>query len=220
MPYKRTYRKRNYRKRQPKKSYVQKVAREEAKKAVKVQAEHKYFDSITSATQIDWSGTNAVFNMTYNPLSTANITQGTDDVNYIGKKIRLVFLTIRGKLTIADTTNMMRCIILQTKTNNTPTLAGVLQSVGNVRAPLAPYERQFNDQWNIIRDKTYIMDQVRNSIVYFKIKIPSTKFRQMAFSNASGTIEKGGIYMCWISDSGVASHPILEYYSRLTFTDA
>lgn len=201
--------------------YVRKVARQEAKRAIRIGVEHKYYDSTSVAAGIDYSGTSAVYNLTYNPLTATYLDQGTDDVQYIGKKIRPIGLSIRGLITRADTYNVMRCIILQCKTNNVPTLAGILQSVGNIRAPFSPYERQYNDQWVILYDKTYLLDTASNDARVFRIFIPARKLRMISFQNAAGTpIEKGSLYMCWISDSSAVTHPSMEYYSRLTFTDA
>lgn len=199
---------------------VRKIARQEAKKAVITKTERKYYDTTAIGSGIDFSGTNAVFSMTTNPLTATSITQGTDDVQYIGKKITPIYVHIRGRIAAVDGINVMRCIVVQTKTNNVPTLAGILQSVGNVRAPYAAYERQFNDQWNILVDRTYIMDGVNAVSLLFSVKISGKRLRKIAFTNSTGTIEKGAIYMCWVSDSGVTPHPTMEYYARLTYTDA
>lgn len=207
-----TYRRKN--------TYVRKVAKQEAKKAIATQVERKYYDSSAVYFGIDYTGTDAVYNLTYNPLTSTHITQGTDDVQYIGKKIRPIYLSIRGIITRGDTFNVMRCIIVQSKTNNVPTLAGILQSVTNSRAPLSAYERSYNDQWNIIYDKTFMLETSNYDARVFRIGIPMKRLRQISFRDNSGTLEKGGIYMCWISDSAATGHPTMTYYSRLTYTDA
>lgn len=206
-------------KKKAKPSVTRKIARQEARRAVRTIGERKYWDSTSIAAPIDYSGTSAVYNLFYDPLSTTQIAQGTDDNDYIGKKIRPIYIHIRGIITRADNNNTLRCIIVQTKTNNVPTLAGILQSVGNVRAPYSAYERQFNDQWRILYDRTWLLTTYTFDAKVFNIKIRRRKLSQVGFQNAAGTIEKGGIYMCWISDSSASTHPNMEYYSRITFTD-
>lgn len=219
MPY--TRRRRVYKKKRPAKStYVRKVARQEAKKAFRQQAENKIYDSRLLPFQIDYSGTNAVFNLTYNPTTTSFITQGTDDVQYIGKRIKPIFLTIRGQIFLADTTNVMRCIIVQVKGTFVPTLSTMLEEVGSTFAPYSPFERQYNECYRVIVDRTYSLDTACNVEKLFKIKIPGSKLRHIQFRDNSGALESGGIYMCWISDSGTVAHPTMTYYSRLTFEDA
>lgn len=210
-----SYRKRTYTK---KNTQMKKVARREAVKVVRQNIESKMFDYDASAVSIDWSATNSVLNIT------AGIVQGTDDNNYVGRKIKPTYLQIRGILSHSGETNMIRMVVLQDKVSGVVLSgANIWQSVANTRAPLSPFERQYNDTFNVLYDKTINFankDDVTSVTRIFKIKISGRIMRQITFGDASGNVESGGLYFCLISDSGAVAHPYMDAKWRLTYKDA
>lgn len=222
MPYRRkgTYtKKRTYRKRGVN-SQTRRIARQEAKKVVAKEIESKIYDGSTADVGVDYSGTSAVWSMTADPVAGTAMTQGISDYQYLGSKINPTHLTVRGLWThVATENNMVRVILVQVIVSGTPTLANLLESVGNIRAPLSPYDRTYNDTYRVLADRMYTTNDQR-PIVPFKIKVPGKKLRFIHFADGSGTVERGAIYLCAISDSAVASHPSIQFVHRMFYKDA
>lgn len=214
MPYtkSKTYRKRRpYRRR--KFTSTRTIARQEAKRAINRTIETKSFDSNVQAQGLDYT-TGYVGNLL------SGITQGVSESQYIGDKITPRGLSIRAQLTRSDSTQLLRIIIIQNKAGGTPLLSTLLQSVGNIRAPLSPLDIDYNHTYRVLYDTCISMDSIRGTTRQLKIHIPWKKFRSVVFNDAVGTYEAGGIYLCAISDSSAVAHPTIEYYSRIWYKDA
>lgn len=217
------YRRRVYKRRArpaKKNSAVRRVARAEAKKVLNKAVESKIFDGAVPTTGIDWSGTNAVWPVTTDPSSGVVMVQGAGDGQYIGTVLRPTYLMIRFQLGAADPTNMLRIIVLQDLAGGVPTVPNVLQSTANVRAPLSALETRYDNTYRILADRTFSLDTTTTVQRVGKIKIGMRQLRPIHFSDATGTIEKAGIYVLAVSDSGVVAHPSLQAYWRLHYKDA
>lgn len=214
MPYRKT--RRAYRKRPAKKSganYTRQIARAEAKKVVAKSIETKMFDHSAAAQAVDWN-TGVVASVT------TGIGRGTGEGDYIGDKITPCGLSVRLQLTRADATQLIRILVIQNKAGGIPLLSTLLQSVANATAPLSPLDNDYENTYRVLYDKTWSMDSVRGTSTQARITIPRHKFRSLVFNDQFGTIEKGGIYLCAISDSGAAAHPVLDYRMRFYYRDA
>lgn len=207
-----------------KSNYTKRIARREASKVLNRQIESKIFDGQIFEAGIDYNGTNNIYSMSYDYLNAVSIKQGTDDNQYIGRKIRPVFLQIRGSLRRGDDYNVIRIAILQDKVSGTAlnNAGDVWQHVGNFRAPYSPYERTYDDTFNVLYDKTFLLDpRGIGDVRTFKIKIPWRKLRMMSFKDDNGTLESGGLYMCCVSDSDpINGNPTVQCQWRLTYKDA
>lgn len=214
MPYSRR-RRNTYRKRPAKKrpTYVRKVARQEARRAVRSTVETKFFDTSQSSQAVD--------NLNGYVVSLTNgITQGASELQYIGDRINPMGISIRAQFTRADSTQLFRFIIIQNRGGGIPLITTLLANAGNLTTPLSAYDRDYNDTYRILYDTTISMDSIRCTTTQRVFKIPGRKLRLLRFNNNSGQIESGGIYICVVSDSGSVSHPVFDYRARFYFKDA
>lgn len=219
MPYRRrqTTRKRTYPKK--KDTHVRRVARSEATKVIKKQIESKIFDGKDTSVKIDYGATTSVWALTQATSTGSPITQGTDDNQYIGRMIKPTYLTIRGVFARADATNIIRVCILQDKVSGVALSgANIWESVLNMSAPFSPFERTYNNTFNVLLDRTYNIDTDRSQLT-FKIKVSGKLMRKIFFKDAAGTIEANGLYIALISDSSLGSHPYVNCNWRLTYKD-
>jgi len=212
MPYKRT-KKTTYRRRPAKSGYVRKVARTEARKAVMKTVETKIFDTSQTAQAIDYTSG-------YVTSVTNGMIRGTSEDDYIGDSIKPVGISIRAQFTRSDATQMFRFIIIQNKAGGIPLLSTLLQSVSNVTAPLSPLDKDFSHTYAVLVDRLISMDSLRGTTTVRNFKINSNKLRGLWYNDSLGSIQKGGIYICVISDSAAASHPVLDYRCRFYYKDA
>lgn len=202
----------------PRQQAVRKVARKEAKKVLQSQIESKSYDGQLTAIQVDYS-TGYVASITENPSAGTSIVAGTGETNYIGKVITPTHLTIRGTMAIGDTTNFMRLIVVQDRAAGIPTLANLL-TASSQYSVISTYDRQFNDTYRVLYDKLYTLD-VDTPVKAFKIKLSGKKLNRIFFGSTTGTVERGGIYFCLVSDSAAVTHPtITACMWRLFFKDA
>jgi len=212
MPYKRTYRRRRAPARR-KNTYVRKVARTEAKKAVARQVETKRLDNLWASQAVDYS-TGIVLSMTN------GIGQGVGESDFIGTKVHPAGIRIRLQYGRSDASQLLRFIVIQNKAGGVPLLNTLLASVGNITAPLSNYDTSYNDTYRVLYDRLISMDSIRGSTGALSIAFPAKKLRQITFTGATGTPEKGGIYFCAISDSAAAAHPVVDLRSSFYFKDA
>lgn len=196
-----------------KNTYVRKVARAEAKKVVARAVETKVYDYSASAQAIDYTNGLVV-------SATTTMTRGTAENQYIADKIHPVGVRLSMQYTRADATQMLRLIIIQNKGGGVPLLNTLLAATGNITAPLSPYDLNYNDTYRVLYDKLVSMDSIRGTTMTSIVKIPAKKLRQLTFNDGAGTVEAGGIYFCWISDSAVAAHPTVDYRFRFYYKDA
>lgn len=217
------YRRRTYvRRRRPvkKNTTVRRVARAEAKKVLNKAVESKIHDGAVPTAGIDWDGAGSVWSVTTDPSAGTSITSGTGPNQYVGTVIRPTYLMIRFQIGAADPTNMLRIIVLQDIAGGVPTVPNVLQSTGNIRAPLSALDTRFDNTYRVIADRTFSLDTTTTVQRVGKIKIGMRQLRPMHFLNGLGTLEKAGIYILAVSDSGVSAHPTLQLYWRLHYKDA
>jgi len=219
MPTRRTTRKRVARRRPARSNNVRAIARQEAKKAVARTVESKTFDGAVATIGVDYTGTSTVWSATLDSSTAVSITQGVSESQYLGAWIQPTYLMIRGTVTLADTTNMIRFIVVQDRAAGVPTLANVLQSVGNARAPLSAFEVDYNSTYRVLADRLIALT-VSDTFKVFKVKLGKKLLQRIHFNDAGGTLERGGIYMMAISDSAAAVHPSIQLYWRLHYKDA
>lgn len=210
--YSRTYKKRQY----PAKAMsiddkIRLAVQAESRKTIR-KMESKSFDVALQSGAIDYNGS------TYSLL--AQITQGISDSQYIGASIMPTTVRFRWAVTCADSTQLLRCVVIQTIGGGVPTATTVFQSTVNVRAPLSAFDRNYHKTYKVLSDELYsLVSGTSTTIVTGDVRIPHTKLREVSFTDASGTVEANGIYALFISDSSAVSHPILQGYSRVYFKD-
>lgn len=214
MPIRRAPRKNIRRRRNPRAS--ERKIRQVVKSELKKEIESKFYDYSVSST-ISTALT------AINPLT--SFARGTGPSNYIGMKVKPVFLTIRGTLTGSDATNFVRMVVIQDKSvSGTPNVSTIFQ---NTTYPwISPFNVDYIDAYNVLADR-FIQFRTFESAAgtfsgttkYFKIKIPGKKLRQITYTNA-GAADTGTLWILFISDSSLVSHPSYTFTSRFTYSDA
>lgn len=215
MPYRRTYR-RKYparRKYARRPTNVRAIARVEAKKVVSKAIETKMHDVNQTTVPIDYT-------IGYVSSMTSALTRGTAENQYLGDKITPVGLSVRMQFTRVDATQMIRCIVIQNRAGGVPLLSTLLQSVGNITAPLSPYDVDYDNTYRVLYDQVWSMDSIRGTTMIKKLKLNYRRLRPIWFNGADGELERGGIYLMFISDSAVSSHPTVDFRARLYYKDA
>lgn len=213
MPYRRQVNRRRYRPRRANKGgYVRKVARVEAKKAVRRTVETKMHDET-------WNSSIANVLSTFDVCAT--LTRGTGDNDFIGAYIKPTYMTIKYNMIGSDSYNILRMIIIQDKDSSGTPVIGTLFE--NSTVPLiSALGSNYRDTYKLILDRRFSLKQYNASYVAPQlgtIRIPLRKLRRIKFNDA-GSIIGGKIWIIMISDSSAVSHPVAQIYSRLYFQDA
>lgn len=197
---------------------TEKIARRVVTRAINKNIETKHKDGALTAYP-DWTG--EVYNMLYDPSGSAYVTQGVGVAQYIGEQVKVSSIRLRFNVAVADSYNMIRVVVIQAKGVFVPTtMADILQSVSNIRAPLTALDLDYDNRFTLLYDSgvfdlsTYVPTKTRD------VYISGKYIRKTSFSDASGTPEDGGIYIGIISDSGVTTHPSFLAYWRVNYKDA
>lgn len=201
------------------------IANRQALKVVNRQIESKHFDGklALAGLNVDYDGTlyNAFVNV---PAASATIIQGTGQGQYIGEKIRPTHISLRWSATnvLADSDNLITCVILQAKGLFVPgaTMANILESTGNVSAPLSPFDADYEDRFRVLYRKTIALNQAGESNRVYKVNIPYNKLGAISYSDNVGTVESGTIMIGWISDSSADVDPLIRGQWRIFYKDA
>lgn len=200
-------------------TYVRKVARIEAKKAINRAAEHKHGETPgMNSFQVDAWGTGASWPC-YPTL------QGGTDETYVGTSVKPTWITFRGYVEAnGDQFNHVRIIVVQWNKGAPVSLttSDILQYNGNMRTPFSPYDVDMKRKFRVLYDKVYtVINDTGSGRVVSKIhfNIPAKKLRKITYVDGAGNVEQGEIRMYAVSDSTVANHPILQGYGRVYFTD-
>lgn len=189
---------------------VVRTVKKEVNKALDKKVEKKFFDvnnagSVTNVTAI-------------NKLSA--VTQGQTDLQRIGDKLTLRNLQYKLEMACSDAFNRVRVTIIRWNRDDNSdvvTSARVYQALGlSLHSPFN-FDSLRKGDFTILYDKVHnmVLNQdttIKNINKRFKIK-SSINF------NAGGTTGEGHIYSLLTSDSGVAAHPAINEYSRITFSD-
>lgn len=181
-----------------------------ATRSINARAEKKYYDRSLSGTTYDWSGS---------IVSLTNIAQGSTDVTRDGDSIYLRSCRVVGDITAGDTTNMFRVIIFQWFDDTTPVYTDILSSVyqGTVNCVNSPYHHDQRKHFNVMYDKRYLLDSSDPNVM-FDTKYMRPAKRKVHFS-AGGTTGSNELFILFMSDSGAATHPSVNFVARTTFND-
>ena len=207
------YRKKTYRRRAPRRRYRRRMTAKRVKQIVESSVNWKFRDSSFTNSVSDSATINELTQIAQGTAGTAASDQRVDE----SIKIKSIF----GRLcmSVADTTNIVRVIIMQWNKSTAPTsAAGPLNATATV---LSHYNVDANKgQYRVLYDKSYAMTfdgPGAKSIKFFlKFKKPLV-CNYTSSSSTSGY--KGRIYAYLISDSSAASHPSVDQNYRLKFCD-
>lgn len=174
-------------------------------------------------TVIDYKVTDSTYSTTVSDAGAVvsllgNLTRGDNYIdNFEGGRITPASLEFRVSGTPGDATNVLRVILFQWFDSTTPAAAGVLQLTG-AYGVFSPKYLSNRDNINVLADRTWTMDTY-NPVFFERIYIKGKKMTNVEFPTGAVTAQKGGIYCLMISDSAAATHPSLDWASRVTFID-
>lgn len=176
--------------------------------------EFKVADAAAAASNIDNTG--------LVPDLLNNLVRGTSYINnFLGNKIKPRGIQLRFSWRAGDPANVCRIICFQWLNSTVPTTADVLATATGPWSAINYDNIQF---LNILYDSIFNINEYfagarsqfgPEKTVYIKGK----KLFPVDFASGSATVNKGGLYLCLISDSGAATHPSISYYTRVTFAD-
>lgn len=200
------------------------IAQVQARKVVNRNIESKLYDGNLplSGQTVDYNG--VLFYAYEDPQTGTIMSQGAGQGQYIGEEIRPTHLSVRWAVStnLADPTNLVTFVIIQAKGSfvHGADMSNILQSTGNTSAPLSPFDQDYDDRFRVLHRKTVALSQVGPDNRVFKVNIGYNMFQKIVFSDASGTQEANPIIMGFITDSGVAVHPLILCKWRLHYKDA
>lgn len=221
MPYsRRTTKRRTYKRRGN--NATHRIARYEAKKVVDRAIENKMWDGRLVLAGVDNNG--VTYRLFTNPSAATTIAQGTGSDQYIGQKIRVMYVFFMLQGIYADATNMITVVIWQNKGLFAPAgsvMTNVFQSTGNDSAPLSFPDREYNDRFRILARKTFAVSQNGPSNHIIKIKLRPKKIRMnTSFNDNAGAAEAGDLWFGIISDSSAVTPPTVNAQWRVYYKDA
>ena len=206
---------------------VRRIARREARRVVKRNTEVKQFTGLLLPADgsVSSTGFNLYATTDYSAGITApfNITGGSDEGQYIGRKIKPIALKIRYNFTYADANNTVSIMVIQARgafTASTISAANQYQYGGTTYAPLSPLNEDFNERYKVLARHVVDVTDVYSPTKSGVITIKGRKLRQIVFADASGTVESNPIFISVISDSSAATHPNMRIVWRLYYTDS
>lgn len=148
------------------------------------------------------------------------IPQGTTDFNRIGDQCKLKNIQMRFQLACADTIQTYRLTVFRWNRDDavsTPTAAILYQTIGSSISSNPNWDNIRKGDFTLLYDKVITQTLANNANTFIKV---FRKINSRIDFNGSGNTGKGHIYIAMTSDSGVASHPVIDQYSRVVFTDA
>jgi len=205
----------------PKKRYYKKRKMTRVDKinsAAKIGKNYKYYDNSTPAGGgISISGTVPIL---FTQMGA--VVRGTGMNQYIGSQVKMISWDFRFSCSIADSFNYIRVMMIQWLGDKVPVVADIIEDPTKVWSSILFSAK---DDVVVLRD---IMIEgsinitgttaaaARNDCQ--RIYIKGKKLVNIQYNQASG-ITNGNPFLLIMSDSLVAPHPVINYYSRMIFDD-
>lgn len=147
------------------------------------------------------------------------IGQGDDSNNRSGNNVMMTSIYLKGTLTVADSSNLIRLtLVMDTQTNGGAPTETLLFS--NTSYPyLAFINYDYRKRFKILWDEVFIVD-TDDPVVHFKKYLKLKK--QVSYLSSGATVAgigKNSLYLVANSDSTTTTHPLLTFLSRLKFAD-
>lgn len=158
------------------------------------------------------------------------IPQGAGERARVGNSIRPTRLRMRVHASVADNTNMLRFIVFRwhpSAASGVPTPSSILENtaptalLGTTAAPLIPLNWADKSQYTVLYDRAFVLDSQAPQQALLNLELYGKKINtRIHYVDASTTAVLNGIYVCYLSDSGVAAHPPFTFTSELQYEDA
>lgn len=169
----------------------------------------------------------AVSNAGYANYPMVQLAQGDANNQREGDKVSLRYATLNLALTRADTSNIIRVLMVATPSATHAGLTDVLQypnwttaSEGVLCSPYKVKATNSEQTYKILMDKTYQLSSDISTIVdKVKIKMPK-KGRNCEFVGTNSVMPNNyNVSLLAISDSTGVSHPTIAYQFRFKYID-
>lgn len=175
----------------------------------KIGTDIRYQDNNIPAQAVSTSGVFFLFN---------GMATGDQNGNRDGTTITTQQIEVRGTVTVADTVNVVRIILLYDKQSDTaaPSISTLLSTTGD---PRANYNWIHRNRYKILADRMICLSAQGPAMAKFHIRYyKKLRTYYELTNNADITdISKGSIYLFAISDSGTVSHPTLDANWRIVY---
>lgn len=200
--------------RRKRKTIMRKVATMVDKKLAK-NTELRFLDTNQTASAIDTTGFFSSLTL---------VGQGDHDDQRQGDKLTPKNLKINMNFVCGDSTNIVRCLILRWKQLNSavaPIQADVMELTGaaGALAPISHYNHDKRSAYQVLHDKTIYLNGVDKPQVKHNVYLNLKKYPKIKYL-ATTTNGYDHIYIGFISDSGAATHPSVNFTARFNFVDS
>jgi len=166
-----------------------------------------------------------VFNSTVSSTSTftdltSGIAQGTTMYQRIGQSVRVQNISMKGILTIADTTQVIRIIIfkwLVSDTTDAPQVGELLDTAGGTIPEYVAQKLVYRpSRFAVLWDKTWTFAQNWQPVLSFDhiVKLNSEVEYDVGVNTG-----KNHIYMMTVSDSAATTHPSVLISTTVHYHD-
>lgn len=189
------------------------AVRREVNKQLSRKADYKQTTQSRSAYAVDNSGwVQDLF---------GRLSRGDSPIDqYNGSSIQVKSIHVRGMMARADTTNIVRIMVLQWYDNGVPAASGLINDTSTIAAPFGSRYWTNKRSFKVLRDITLYSEQYNGDQVLFDFYISGKKIRQTWFSTTvDNPAQRNGICLMAVSDSSIASHPTLTYRAEVIYTD-
>lgn len=169
----------------------------------------KYLIISNGATQLSWTG--SVVDM-FVPVQGDGYNQRDGD-EILAKMCDLRWQLTLGTSLVASTA---RIIIYWDKMNTCPNPSSILASVGSADAVISRYNQEYRQNWTLLFDKTYIIDNVNKASYIVKFRKALNK--KIVFNTAGTTARKGQLKVLYISNKAAGvDAPLFIQQSQVHF---
>lgn len=203
-----------------KKAPKQLVTKKQLTVALNKNMEKRYYRASNTISLPNWSSSNVSFDH-------VGFSQGTGNGNRTGLSIIVKSIKFRGGISVADGFNVVRLVAFQYHDldSTAPLPENIFDnnySISSLSAhtPYAHFNLENKSAYTILYDKLFVLS---NSVGghtpcgTFNITIPGSKLRPVTYTTSGVTTGNNHIYLCALSDSSVASHPVMNYVYEVNY---
>lgn len=152
-------------------------------------------------------------------VALTDIGQGDTDQSRDGDQLAIRSIEVNWAFITADVTNLCRLIVFQWYPATVPTSSNVLAYSGaNILNPLAPYNHDSRFQFKILLDVRSTVS-TNDAIRSYRRYIKGGMKRKIQYIAGSATAAANMIYVMYMSDSGLTTHPALSYSIKVNYND-
>ena len=148
---------------------------------------------------------------------------GNTDITRVGDVYKMESLDIGFNFSSADATNVIRVIIFAWGQTDTPTSALVFEdtSVNPVSELTGGLNRDSINSGRMVLIKEFhiTLNGVARPNHYFRFKKSLRSLKSVHMSGGSATVGRNTLYMAYISDSSVVTHPAIQFAGVVDFRD-